>query len=56
MNLEKMLNPIIFAIADQLLRKAAGRLTASISEDSWFSTEIAELLILGLGWNQETDS
>lgn len=45
---KKAVNAIVSAIADPLLRKAAERFTASISEDSWLRSEFAERLIAGL--------
>jgi hypothetical protein len=48
MDWKKTLNPIISAIADPLLRKAAERFAASIPEESWLRSEVAERVLAGL--------
>jgi hypothetical protein len=48
MDWKKTLNPIISAIADPLLRKAAERFAASIPQGSWLRSEVAERILAGL--------
>jgi len=48
MDWKKTLNPIISAIADPLLRKAAERFAASIPEGSWLRSEAVERILAGL--------
>ena len=45
---KKVFNPIISAIADPLLRKAAQRFAESVSEDSWLRTDIAERILAAI--------
>lgn len=45
---KKVVNAIVSAIADPLLRRAAERFTASIPENSWLRSEVAERMIAAL--------
>jgi len=44
----KVLNAIVSAIADPLLRKEAEKFAASIPEDSWLRSEIAERILAAI--------